>query len=208
MRFPSLYMFFAVALYLTVPAGNAVCGEPYTFSIDTASYVYYKAPIRLLFVSNPTITGTNRELSGTVRWPESGAGSAFEVVLKIDARGFETGNRTRDNDVRKILDAENHPSIEFILEDVIGLTEFRSGEAEASFIAAGKLTVKGIAVDVTVPVTMAMLDGALIIDGSFGAAYSDFGIDPPRVAGFVGRAPDEIRLGIHLVARRTNDIDK
>jgi polyisoprenoid-binding protein YceI len=193
-----------ITVFLAV---TAHAGRPDTllFTVAPGSEVFYTADIRLALVATSTVEGRNESVSGTILWIESNSRPVVHAELTIDALKFDSGNATRDRDVRNILNVGEYPEITFELESLLGLDAVPLTELSGVYIATGLLTVHGTAKEINVPVRLHYSDGVLTIEGATASKYSDFGIDPPRVAGFVGRAPDELRLHVSLIAMRDNN---
>jgi polyisoprenoid-binding protein YceI len=193
-----------ITVFLAV---TAHAGRPDTVSFTAApgSEVFYTADIRLAFVATSTVEGRNESVSGTILWIETDSRPVVHAELTIDASKFDSGNATRDRDVRNILNVVEYPEITFELASLLGLDAVPLTELSGEYVATGLLTVHGTAKEINVPVRLHYSDGVLTIEGATASKYSDFGIDPPRVAGFVGRAPDELRLHVSLIATRDNN---
>jgi polyisoprenoid-binding protein YceI len=197
---PKDIILYIISLIL-LPGYSTVAGSPdrYVFSVSDASTAYYEARIKLMFVTNSTITGINDNVSGELEWIPAEPKPYVDARIVIDANGFESGNGTRDRDVRNYLKAAEYPEIIFALKNILGLQADIPKSASGSYAAVGELTVAGTTSEITVPVTIRFSTDTLYVDGSTAATYTQFGVDPPRVAGIVGRAPDELRLGMNLI---------
>jgi polyisoprenoid-binding protein YceI len=190
---------------LILPAcvlANSAEQDTVRFNILPESEAYYTAPIRIALVSTSTVTGRNNNVSGSVMWIATDGRAKVEASVRVDAATFESGNATRDRDVRTMLEAESYPEIVFRLESILGLDETPLTSLDGTYVAVGMLTVRGITKEISVPVEIHYRDGQLTVAGSTASKYTDFGIDPPRVAGFIGRAPDKLRLHIRLIGER------
>ncbi len=191
-------------LFLIIPYASLAASEQDTvrFTIAPESEVYYTAVVRIAFVATSTVRGINNDVEGTIEWIDTGSRPVVHAYLTIDASKFDSGNRTRDRDVRNILNADEYPEITFELQAILGLDDKKVTDIEDGYIATGLLTAHGVTKEITVPVRMKYEDGTLTVEGSTSSTYTGFGIDPPRVAGFVSRAPDELRLHVRLIATR------
>ncbi len=196
-----------VILFLFIPVTEASAGAQDTlrFTIEPGSEVYYTADIRLAFVATTTVKGVNSDVQGAITWIELGDRSNVRANSTINAKAFESGNSTRDRDVREILNVEEYPVITFELTSIIGMGHTSLEDIAGEYLAVGNLTVHGVTKEIRVPVKIAYEEYKLYIEGSTASAYSDFNINPPRVAGFVGRAPDELRLHAYIVAGLKNN---
>lgn len=71
--------------------------------------------------------------------------SLSEFKLTIDTQSVDTNNAERDASLRgaAFLDTTQHPAIQFVSESVT--------ETEGTYLAKGKLTIKGVAREITIP---------------------------------------------------------
>lgn len=173
-----------------------------TFTITADSEVYYTADVRIALVTTSTVKGVNNNINGTIEWISSDLRTEVYADITIDAAEFDSGNSRRDRDVREILNVEEFPYITFELQSILGMANKSLTEISGEYVATGLLTVKGRTKELTIPIQMDYTGGVLTAEGSTAAKYTDFSIDPPRVAGFVSRSPDELRLHVKLIAKR------
>lgn len=198
MRF--FYLFILVLLIM--PVGTAAAEQDtLRFSLDGDSEVFFTTDVRIALVATSTVKGVNSSIGGTIEWIQSDPRPVIEARIEIDAAKFDSGNNARDREVRELLDVDNFPYITFELESVLGIENKPLTELNGQYIATGYLTVGGTKKEISVPVQINYAEGILVIDGSTAAKYTDFGIDPPRVAGFIGRVPDALRLHVSIVAK-------
>lgn len=150
-----------------------------------------------------SITGTATGISGTVTFdPAQPGATAGRIVL--DASSLAVGNPMMGDHLRsdKWLDIAKHPTIVF---EASSLRNVRTQGGQIVAEVAGKLTVKGVTKDVTVPVTLTHLPdklGArlgdpklqgdlLVLRANFEINRSDYAIQP-------GQMTDKVAETIHL----------
>lgn len=198
MRFFYLFILFL----LIMPVGTAAAEQDtLRFSLDGDSEVFFTTDVRIALVATSTVKGVNSSIGGTIEWIQSDPRPVIEANIEVDATKFDSGNNARDREVRKLLDVDNFPYITFELKSVLGIENKPLTELNGQYIATGYLTVGGTKKEISVPVQINYTEGILVIEGSTAAKYTDFGIDPPRVAGFIGRAPDALRLHVSISAK-------
>lgn len=102
-----------------------------------------------------SITGTATGISGTVSFDADQPGSATGRIV-LDAATLTVGNPMMTDHLRsdKWLDVAKHPTIVF---EARSLANVRTQGSQVLADVTGKLTVKGITKDVTVPVTFTYL---------------------------------------------------
>lgn len=203
LNLPVLFLF-SVILFNSGQLAHTAEQDTVIFTVSPESEVYYTADVRIALVATSTVRGVNNEVSGTIEWIETDSRPFVNAHLTIDASKFDSGNSTRDNDVRDILNVEEYPEITFELSTILGLGDEELSNLDGEYVAAGHLTAHGVTNEMSVPVTIKYANGSLTVEGSVATSYTAFGIDPPRVAGFVSRAPDELRLHVSLIAVKVN----
>jgi hypothetical protein len=97
------------------------------------------------------------------------------------------------------LDADGHPEIELRVDSV-------APEDEGSVVGFGRLTIRGVTLDVAVPLQVDRdPDSRLTLAGQVRVRQTDFGIEPESVARVVNVA-DEVDLYVGLVAARGDTV--
>jgi polyisoprenoid-binding protein YceI len=114
-----------------------------TWLVDTA---HSAAGFSVRHMMVATVRGVLGPISGTVEYDGSNVNSV-KADVTIDLKGINTGNASRDNDLRgnEFFDVEKHPKV-----------TFRSKRAEAAaagrFRLVGDLTIRGVTREVTLDV--------------------------------------------------------
>lgn len=150
-----------------------------------------------------SISGTGSGISGTINFDPAQPGAARGRIV-LDAKSLTVGNpMMRDHLLgEQWLDTAKHPELVFEAET---LSNVRTEGVQTSADVSGKLTVKGVTKDVTVPVTFTHLAdklGArlgdpklkgdlLVLRAKFEINRSDFNIQP-------GKNADKVAETIHL----------
>ena len=113
--------------------------------------------------------GSFKGLQGVITWegtaPQKGA---FDI--SVDATTVDTDNESRDNHLRKeeYFNVEKYPKI--------GFKSDRVTVSGNTFTAYGKLTIKGITKDISIPFTAIAKDGGYLFEGSFQLDRKDYKI--------------------------------
>lgn len=150
-----------------------------------------------------SITGTATGISGTVSFDTAQPGATTGRIV-LDAASLSVGNPLMAEHLRGAdwLDVAKHPTIVF---EAAKLANVRTQGAQVIADVSGRLTVKGVTKDVTVPVTLTHLAdklGArlgdqtvkgdlLVLRATFTINRSDFGIQ-------AGQMTDKVAETIHL----------
>jgi len=151
-----------------------------------------------------SINGTASGISGTVTFdPENPAATKGRIV--VAAKSLHVGNPT----MKEHLHGENWMQVEKFPEMVFELGALKNVKTEGNVTtadAAGKLTVKGVTKDVTVPVKLTYLkdklkarsgkDGdLLVVRSNYSIKRSDFGISAGKNE---EKVADEIELSLSI----------
>jgi polyisoprenoid-binding protein YceI len=116
------------------------------------------------------------------------AGSEFPGEIPADDR-----DGTRKNMLRaEVLDAQNHPTIKLQSVRV-------SGSAPRLEITT-RITIRGVARDVSVPAALATESGRLTATGQFDILQSDFGIKPFSIGAGALQVQDRLHIAFKIVA--------
>ncbi len=166
-------------------------------------YVQYRTVLKALGAVPDPVSGTSKRLSVKTSFSDD---STFRFQLKVPVRSFRSGNTTRDRDVAKILGYPKYRYITFTLvaypKDAID--RVMSSDSGTVKVKA-RLKVKGKAKTYTWKVKYRWLsDNLLELRTSRHVKFTDFGIKPPTLFGFVKRAPDDVEVSgrITLEVRR------
>ncbi len=164
-------------------------------------FVQYKTVVRTLGALPDPIVGKNKKVE--LVYANIKADSSVEFQLKIPVSAFRSGNRQRDVDVAKILGYPEHEFITFELLDVKRweVKKFLT-EKEGDIYAKGKLMVKGNTKDYNFKIHFKWLDDETIkLTTGKTVKFTDFGIDPPMLMGFVKRAEDRVDISGEIVLK-------
>lgn len=161
-----------------------------------------------------SITGTASGISGTVAFdPANPAATSGRIVL--EAKSLTVGNPLMADHLRGDgwLDVARHAEITF---DAVSLSKVRSQGNVITAEISGRLTLKGVTREVTVPVSFTYLAdqlGArvndpkvkgdlLVLRANFEINRSDFGIKPGQLT---DKVAENIQLSLSIAgaARRT-----
>lgn len=107
-------------------------------------------------------SGTTQEVTGEVRGAATADGATGWV--SFPAASLRTGNGRRDRDMRKSLEAEQHPEIRL---HVSRITPQATRGDTVDVLLDATLTVKGIARPVQAPATVVILPAAYRVTSSF-----------------------------------------
>ncbi len=164
------------------------------YSVDAKhSTVYYKSLADVLFFIDNSILGVNQKIQGQINVADN---KLINGKIIIDIKGFDTDNSFRDSDVMSILGYETEQHIIF----TINKTELRDGQ----LYLLGDLEVKGVVKNIAMPVVKTFIDDSITYSGKLDVKYSDFGMTPPTLAGFIKKAKESLEIGATIAFVKDN----
>jgi polyisoprenoid-binding protein YceI len=148
-----------------------------------------------------TAIGVTQEIEGAITVdPENPQNSTIGVIT-IDISAFTSDEDRRDQAIRdRWLESATYPIATFEPTEITGLPETYTDGDELSFQVTGDMTVRETTNPVTFDVTAQVMDGELVGTATTDIKMTDFGFDPPDIAGIL-RAEDDVRLIFDFVAR-------
>jgi polyisoprenoid-binding protein YceI len=175
----------ALALLLVGAAAGPGAADIVRYRIDPAeSALTFKATSRVV-----NADGRFHRFTGDVSLDPRDPATA-RISLAIDAASIDTANTKRDNHLRSadFFWAERHPTVVF---------ESRSATpAGAAVNVAGRLTIRGVTNDITVPTTVELTPDRLVARGQFDLKRTDYEMNYQSVLNPVGDV-----VHVHFVFR-------
>ena len=154
------------------------------------------------------IAGTTNGITGKIAF-DPAAPEATSGTLTVDVASLTVPNKMMSEHIQgeRWLDAAKHGQITF---ELAGLSDVQKNGNNYTAKARGKLTIKGTAKDVTVPVKLSYLPGAfgqrinkpelkgdlLVVRGDFTVLRSDYGINSGQIE---DKVSNEIALSLAIV---------
>lgn len=171
-------------LLLLIPLFAASIAKAQYTPVDKGSTLTFKIG-NFGFDVNGSFTGFKGSISFD---PKNITASSFDVT--IDASTVNTDNNLRDEHLRdaSYFDVKNHPVIHFVSSKVTS-----SGN---SFVAYGKLTIKGKSKGISIPFTATLGSDEYVYKGSFKINRKDFGV------GGTSTISNELEVSLNVVAKK------
>ncbi len=150
-----------------------------------------------------SITGTANGISGTVTFDRAAPATVTGRIV-VDAASLTVGNPLMREHLlgSNWLDVAQHPTITFEADKVANV---RTQGAQILADVSGRLTVKGVSKDVTVPVSFTHLPdklgarlGDAALQGDLLVLRANFVIDRSTFGIMPGQATDKVAESIHL----------
>jgi polyisoprenoid-binding protein YceI len=130
-----------------------------------------------------------------------GAASGYAVARSAE---IQTGIGLLDSRMRRTLDADGYPQIRFDLERVTpdpapgGSSGAPTRPDTVAVTLAGFFTIRGVTRDVTIPGTVVLSPGALVVAATFPLDVRGYGIAPPTAFFGIVRAEPVVEISVRL----------
>jgi len=165
--------------------------HPAALAAERALYTVAPGASRATFYAHATghdFSGTTTDARGHARFEPGALAGSVDGEVRVGVAWIDTGIARRNAEMRRLLEAEKHPDIVFVLEKIVA-----EGEAEGPLPAKcalhGSLRVRGVKHPLAVPVAVEPADGAFVVRGEFPLDIRELGIDPPRAMLFIRMQP-------------------
>ncbi len=193
---PKVLLFLTLFLVLTPPLAESA--QEVTFkAIPETSQIWFVA--RTAFSE---FTGKAEAFSLVIVSPDRNTLRDSSLRVTIEAGALDTGNRDRDNDMRRVLGVDEYTTIEFHSSHITGLPEDYVRDDTASLEIPGRLSLHGVTRNVTFPVEVKFTGDQLTARGEITIRLSDFHISRPRLF-FFFPVKDEVRILFNIESRRS-----
>jgi len=199
----ALAVFSAALLFFQPPALPA--GQNKSPLGEHAHCVAYKTYKKMFFMVSSQIVGKNCSIRANFRKIPSGL---YSLVLFIPVNEFNSENRKRDEHVREILKADEHPEISFQSEP-LPKSEWLNFSQRKSALIKGNFRVAGRVFPLKVRVTNTRKsNGSIRFSGKIKTKFTAFQITPPRIGpgGLITRARDILELHFVLQSQNINGL--
>ena len=186
-------------------SGSATAAElAGTWTVGDGSVVGYRVREQIGGVSALTdAVGRTSAVTGTATLEATGdALTVSAAEFEADLTQLESDESRRDNRIRSIgLQSDEFPTGTFVLTQPIDVPAAALAGETVDITMTGDLTIHGVTKEVSIP-GQARLNGDLIeVVGAVTFLFTDFGMTPPDVAGFV-QVEDEATLEVLISLAR------
>jgi polyisoprenoid-binding protein YceI len=169
------------------PTASAGIGAG-TWTVASGSVAGYRVREQLASLPAPSdAVGRTSSVSGSVTITQSG--STYNVSaasLTVNVNTLTSDRSMRDQRLHQMgLESDRYPTSTFVLTTPIVLPAAATTGQIVNVSATGQLMIHGVTRTVTIPI-QARLNGTQIeLAGSISFPFSDFGMTPPSIGGFV-----------------------
>jgi polyisoprenoid-binding protein YceI len=131
--------------------------------------------------------GRTQDVTGSVTI--AGAGDVFTATaadLTVDVTTLVSDSDRRDGQIkRRGLETDTYPTATFTLTQPVVIPAEALSGSPVTVQATGDMTIHGVTKSVTIPLQTQLTGSQIELVGSLTFPMSDFGIDPPTIAGIV-----------------------
>ncbi|MCI0582988.1 MAG: YceI family protein, partial [Chloroflexi bacterium] len=175
-----------------------------TWSVADGSVVGYRVREQLGGISALTdAVGRTSAVAGSATLEASGEVLAVSAAsFEADLSQLESDESRRDNRIRTMgLESDTFPTATFVLAEAVDVPAEALAGATVDVTLTGDLTIHGVTKRVSISGQARRNGDRIEVVGSLTFPFSDFGMTPPDVAGFV-QVEDDATLEVLLSLSR------
>ena len=159
-----------------------------TWTVGSGSQAGYRVREKLASLSAPSdAVGRTTAVSGTLTLAQESSGySVTAANVTVDVSKLSSDQSRRDQRIHSQgLESDRYPTATFTLTSPIALAADAAGGQTIHVSATGDLTIHGVTKSVTIPIDARMTGSKIELVGSITFPFSQFGMTPPSIGGFV-----------------------
>lgn len=211
-----VHLLIAPLTALLLAAAAAHAGRPHAGLPDRQhGYGLDTLRTRIRFEADATMGafgGTARRFRGHAEIADTASLTGATGHIEIDVASFRTGIGIRDGHLRGDLDADEYPTITFVLASARRSAEPFSAEtglvlaagepARAAVLLSGQLTIRGQTRDIGIPALVRFTADSLYARGRVPVRFTDFDMKPPSRLFGMAKVDDALVLHFDAVFTR------
>lgn len=171
----------------------AASGDPASFdgtwTVGSSSTAGYRVRERLASLpAQSDAVGRTGAITGSINVASQDGGVVVAPGAKfqVDVTKLQSNESMRDNRIRSMgLESSRYPTASFASASPITVPAGSATGAAVDTQVSGDLTIHGVTKRVTIPVQAQINGGRIEVVGSLSFPFSDFGMTPPSIGGFV-----------------------
>ena len=166
---------------------------PGTWTIASGSLAGYRVREQLASLPAPSdAVGRTSAITGTFTLAQSAGGySVTAASFTVDVTKLTSDQARRDQRIHSQgVESDRYPTATFQLSTPITLPATASAGQTLKVAATGALTIHGVTKTVTIPIDARLSGSQIELVGSITFPFSDFGMTPPSIGGFVSVQPN------------------
>ncbi len=153
----------------------------------------YRVREQLASLAAPSdAVGRTSAITGTFTLTQSASGySVTAAAFTVDVSKLSSDQARRDQRIHSQgLESDRYPTATFQLSTPIALPATAAADQTIKVSATGVLTIHGVSKTVTIPIDARLSGSQIELVGSITFPFSDFGMTPPSIGGFVSVQPN------------------
>jgi polyisoprenoid-binding protein YceI len=173
-----------------IPASAPGAG---TWTVAPGSVAGYRVREQLASLSAPSdAVGRTSAITGTFTLTQSASSYTVTAAnFSVDVTTLTSDQSRRDNRIHSQgLESDRYPTATFKLTTPIALPATAAAGQTITISATGALTIHGVTRTVTIPIDARLSGSQIELVGSITFPFSDFGMTPPSIGGFVSVQPN------------------
>jgi len=167
------------------PSSSPAAG---TWTVTSGSQAGYRVREQLASLAAPSdAVGRTSAVTGTVTLAQSASGDSVTAAsVTVDVSKLSSDQARRDQRIHSQgLESDRYPTGTFQLTTPIALPATAASGQAINVSATGALTVHGVTRTVTIPIAARLTGSKIELVGSITFPFSQFGMTPPSIGGFV-----------------------
>jgi polyisoprenoid-binding protein YceI len=159
-----------------------------SWTVASGSVAGYRVREQLASVSAPSdAVGRTSSISGSVTITQSGTAYTVSATsITVNVNTLTSDRSMRDQRIHQMgLESDRYPTATFVLTTPIDLPAGATTGQVVNVSAIGQLTIHGVTRTVTIPIQARLTGTQIEIAGSITFPFSEFGMTPPSIGGFV-----------------------
>lgn len=159
-----------------------------TWTVTSGSQAGYRVREQLASLPAPSdAVGRTTAVTGTLTLAQSASGySVTAVSISVDVSKLTSDQSRRDQRIHSQgLESDRYPTATFQLTTPIALPAAAASGQTINVSATGALTLHGVTKTVTIPIAARLTGSKIELVGSITFPFSQFGMTPPSIGGFV-----------------------
>src|SRR6266550_3494697 len=159
-----------------------------TWTVGSGSQAGYRVREKLAALSAPSdAVGRTTAVTGTLTLAQASSGySVTAANFTVDVSKLSSDQSRRDQRIHSQgLQSDRYPTATFTLTSPIALAADAGDGQTIHLSATGDLTIHGVMKSVTIPIDARLTGSKIELVGSISFPFSQFGMTPPSIGGFV-----------------------
>jgi polyisoprenoid-binding protein YceI len=159
-----------------------------TWTVASGSVAGYRVREQLASLAAPSdAVGRTSAVTGTLTLTQAAGGYTLAAAaFSVDVSKLTSDQSRRDQRIHSQgLESDRYPTATFTLTSPIALPAEATSGQTIHVSATGDLTIHGVTKSVTIPIDARLTGSKIELVGSITFPFSQFGMTPPSIGGFV-----------------------